>query len=50
MDALEGYGHAVIAKGGDFEKYKNGTGTAIAYAWFLWEKGYKGDTVLKWFN
>jgi len=25
-------------------------GGAIAYAWFVWEKGYKGDTVLKWFN
>ena len=24
--------------------------SAIAYAWFIWEKGYKGDTVVKWFN
>lgn len=23
---------------------------ATAYAWFVWEKGYKGDTVVKWFN
>lgn len=22
----------------------------IAYAWYIWEKGYHGDTVLKWFN
>lgn len=22
----------------------------IAYAWFVWEKGYHGDTILKWFN
>lgn len=22
----------------------------IAYAWFIWEKGYHGDTILKWFN
>lgn len=22
----------------------------IAYAWYVWEKGYKGDTILKWFN
>lgn len=31
---------------------KNGVfkGSMIAYAWFVWEKGYKGDTVLKWFN
>lgn len=20
------------------------------YAWFIWEKGYKGDTIVKWFN
>lgn len=38
------------AKGGNFDKYANGTGTAIAYAWFLWEKGYNGDTVVRWFN
>lgn len=22
----------------------------IAYAWYIWEKGYHGDTILKWFN
>ena len=22
----------------------------MALAWYIWEKGYKGDTVLKWFN
>lgn len=22
----------------------------VAYAWYVWEKGYKGDTILKWFN
>lgn len=22
----------------------------LAQAWYVWEKGYKGDTVLKWFN
>lgn len=35
------------ALGGDFENYKNG---AQAYAWFIWEKGYTGETVLRWFN
>ena len=35
------------AKNGDFEKYNQ---SAIAYAWFIWEKGYKGETVVKWFN
>lgn len=38
------------AKNGDFETYKEGVGTAVAYAWFVWEKGYKGDTILKWIN
>lgn len=22
----------------------------LATAWYVWEKGYKGDTVLRWFN
>lgn len=35
------------AKFGDFEKY---TTKAIAYAWYVWEKGYKGNTVIKWIN
>jgi hypothetical protein len=38
------------AKNGDFEKYGKGVETAIAYAWYVWEKGYKGDTVVKWIN
>lgn len=38
------------ARNGDFEKYRNGAGTAVAYAWFVWEKGYKGDPVVRWFN
>ena len=36
------------AKNGDFEKYKENS--AVAYAWFVWEKGHKGITKLKWFN
>lgn len=35
------------AKNGDFD---NAPGSATAYAWYVWEKGYKGDTVIKWFN
>ncbi len=38
------------AKNGEFEKLKNGTGTVIAYAWYVWEKGYKGDSIVRWFN
>jgi len=33
------------AMNGDFESM---TGSAACYAWFVWEKGYKGDTVVKW--
>lgn len=35
------------AMNGDFEKYQ---ARALAYAWFVWEKGYKGETVVKWIN
>jgi len=35
------------AKFGNFEKY---TTKAIAYAWYVWEKGYKGNTIVKWIN
>lgn len=38
------------ARNGEFEKFKNGTGMAIAYAWYVWEKGYKGDSIVRWFN
>lgn len=24
--------------------------SAVAYAWYVWEKGFKGTTELKWFN
>lgn len=35
------------ALGGDFDSIGS---SASAYAWFVWEKGYKGDTVIKWIN
>lgn len=25
-------------------------GSAACYAWFVWQKGYKGETILRWFN
>ena len=40
----------LCAKNGDFEKMKKGGGSAVAYGWFVWEKGYKGETTLDWFN
>lgn len=36
------------AKNGDFETYKQGVGTAVAYAWYIWEKGYKGQPTVGW--
>lgn len=43
-------GRLLCAKNGEFEKMKAGGGSAVAYAWFVWEKGYIGDTVVKWIN
>lgn len=40
----------LCAKNGDFEKMKQGGGSAVAYAWIIWEKGYQGDPIIKWFN
>lgn len=36
------------AKNGDFINCTNGS--AVCYAWFVWEKGYTGDPIIKWFN
>jgi hypothetical protein len=38
----------MCAKNGNFNELKSGT--VIAYAWYVWEKGYKGNTTLKWIN
>lgn len=38
------------AKNGDFVTYKEGAGTAVAYAWFVWEKGFSGAPTIKWIN
>lgn len=35
------------AKNGKFEKNPP---NAIAYAWFVWEKGFQGNPIIKWFN
>jgi hypothetical protein len=40
----------LCAKNAEFDKMIAGGGSAVAYAWFVWEKGYNGDTILKWFN
>jgi hypothetical protein len=40
----------LCAKNGEFEKMRQGGGSAVAYAWFIWQKGFKGETVVRWFN
>jgi hypothetical protein len=29
---------------------KAGGGSAVAYAWFVWQKGFNGKTTIEWFN
>ena len=41
-------GRLRCAKNGDFERYKDAN--AVAYAWYVWQKGFTGDSVLKWIN
>lgn len=33
------------ARGGDFSSTQS---SAVAYAWFVWEKGYQGNPVINW--
>ncbi len=40
----------LCAKNGEFEQMRTGGGSAVAYAWFVWVKGFKGDTIVKWIN
>ncbi len=40
----------LCAKNGEFEKMRQGGGSAVAYAWFIWEKGFNGEPVVRWFN
>lgn len=37
------------AKNGDFDTIEK-SGSAVAYGWFIWEKGFHGDTSVRWFN
>ena len=40
----------LCAKNGDFEGMKKAGGSAVAYAWYVWVKGYSGITEVKWIN
>lgn len=35
----------LCAKDGEFEKY---TATTQFYAWYVWEKGFTGETIIRW--
>ena len=36
-------------KNGQFDNCHH-TSSAVCYAWFVWEKGFTGDPIIKWFN
>lgn len=38
------------AIGGDFEGLKQRGGSAISFSFFVWQKGYKGETIARRFN
>ena len=40
----------LCAKNGKFAAMRNGGGSAVSYAWFVWQKGYNGETTVKWLN
>jgi len=40
----------LCAKNGDFEGIKAGGGSAVAYGWYEFEKGYCGNPMIKWIN
>jgi len=40
----------LCAKNAEFEKMIEGGGSAVAYGWFIWQKGYRGETIIKWIN
>ena len=38
----------LCAKNGEFERMRESGGSCVAFAWFVWEKGYKGETTVGW--
>lgn len=38
----------LCTKNAEFKTMIEGCGSAVSYAWLVWEKGYSGDTILKW--
>ena len=40
----------LCAKNGEFEKMRESGGSAVAYGWYEFEKGYAGKPVIEWVN
>jgi len=40
----------LCAKNGDFKTMRVNGGSCVAYAWYVWQKGYTGETTIKWIN
>lgn len=38
----------LCAKNGDFDYMREHGGSAVAYAFYVWQKGYNGETIIKW--
>ena len=38
----------MCAKNGKFDEMRASGGSAVAYAWFVWQKGWKGKTIVEW--
>lgn len=35
------------ARNGEFEKYKH-VSAPVCFCWFIWKKGFKGETIIRW--
>jgi len=40
----------LCAKNADFDGMIAGGGSAVSYAWWVWRKGWSGQTTLDWIN
>ena len=43
-------GRINCCKNGDFSKEQRANNSALAYAWFIWEKSFRGEPKIRWFN
>lgn len=42
------YVHSERQKCAINNNFENVKSSAVCYAWFIWEKGFKGDTIVRW--